>query len=460
MLQTQGKIKEFEPPVSMPTLRLAATPSWLRRTSRALFVLFLASPFVLTLVPWMQTAAGKGRVVANSPLERQQELRAPLDGLIVDFFGHVEGSIVRKGDPVFRMADNDPMLAQRLESQIGELQRKIDFSEQKVDAFENQMNLLNIALDSAIESAQANVETADNKVTAFERSVDSAEATLDAARQIYERVKQLAVEQLASMQEVELADRDLRKAEAEVAKANADLKGARNDYKGKVADLEQKRREGQAKIEEARSKREQASSELTTVRKELSELETKRAQVGTQTVVAPWEGVVLRLLRARDTDFVKKGDGVVMLVPHTDEPAVELWIDGNDAPLVNAVQDREYSHDGQVRVRLQFEGWPAVQFAGWPSVAVGTFGGIVKLVDATDDGYGRFRILVVPDPDDQPWPNAKYLRQGVRTNGWVLLNQVPLGWEIWRKLNGFPPAIATDKIEKKDSDSEIYKRKK
>ncbi|MFO0946254.1 MAG: hypothetical protein U1D30_09950 [Planctomycetota bacterium] len=149
-----------------------------------------------------------------------------------------------------------------------------------------------------------------------------------------------------------------------------------------------------------------------------------------------------------------------ILVPHTDEPAVGAVTDGIDAPLVNAVKDRASDKDGEVRVRLQFEGWPAVQFAGWPSVAVGTFGGIVKLIDATDDGYGRFRILVVPDPQDQPWPNAKYLRQGVRTNGWVLLNQVPLGWEIWRQLNGFPPAIATDDVKKKDDSSEIYKRKK
>jgi hypothetical protein len=111
---------------------------------------------------------------------------------------------------------------------------------------------------------------------------------------------------------------------------------------------------------------------------------------------------------------------------------VEIWVDGNDMPLISPGRP----------VRLQFEGWPAVQFVGWPSVAVGTFGGIVRLVDATDDGSGKFRVLVEPDPKDDPWPSGAYLRQGVRANGWVLLNQVPLGFELWRQFNGFPPAVA------------------
>jgi hypothetical protein len=73
---------------------------------------------------------------------------------------------------------------------------------------------------------------------------------------------------------------------------------------------------------------------------------------------------------------------------------------------------------------------------------VGTFGGIVQLVDATDTQAGKFRILVVPDPDDDPWPSSTYLRQGVQAKGWVLLRMVPLGWEIWRRFNGFPPVIS------------------
>ena len=102
-------------------------------------------------------------------------------------------------------------------------------------------------------------------------------------------------------------------------------------------------------------------------------------------------------------------------------------------------------------VRLQFEGWPAVQFAGWPSVAVGTFGGVVTLVDSSDfNGMGKFRILVVPDPADQSWPEGRFLRQGVRAKGWVLLDQVRLGYELWRRVNGFPPVLDKDPTGKSD----------
>ena len=131
---------------------------------------------------------------------------------------------------------------------------------------------------------------------------------------------------------------------------------------------------------------------------------------------------------------VKEGDALFTIVPDSSEHAVELWISGNDTPLVTPGD----------HVRLQFEGWPALQFAGWPSVAVGTFGGQVVAVDATDDGTGKFRLQVRPDPDDVPWPSERFLRQGVRANGWVMLSQVPLWYEVWRQLNGFPPVVAKD----------------
>jgi len=104
-------------------------------------------------------------------------------------------------------------------------------------------------------------------------------------------------------------------------------------------------------------------------------------------------------------------------------------MDGNDVPLLS---------EGR-KVRLQFEGWPALQFSGWPPVAVGTFGAKVALIDATGDGRGRFRVVAVPGEDDEAWPPPRFLRQGVRVNGWVLLDQVKLGFELWRRLNGFPP---------------------
>jgi pyruvate/2-oxoglutarate dehydrogenase complex dihydrolipoamide acyltransferase (E2) component len=160
-------------------------------------------------------------------------------------------------------------------------------------------------------------------------------------------------------------------------------------------------------------------------------LQTRLARQVTQTIVAPRDGTVFRLLANPGAELVKAGQAIAILVPNSDQRAVELWLDGNDLPLVV-----HKSH-----VRLQFEGYPAIQFGGWPEFSVGSFGGEVTLIDSTDDGKGHFRVLVSPDPDDIPWPEVRFLRQGVRVNGWVLLGQVTLGYELWRIFNGFPPLV-------------------
>lgn len=162
---------------------------------------------------------------------------------------------------------------------------------------------------------------------------------------------------------------------------------------------------------------------------ELARVDVKLSRQHTQRVIAPMDGSILKRNTGQESVFVKAGEVIAELVPTTNSRAVELWIDGNDVPLVNVGDE----------VRLQFEGWPSIQFSGWPSVAVGTFGALVSVVDAAADTQGRFRLLVTPGKDDH-WPEARYLRQGIRAHGWVLLGRVKLWFELWRRFNGFPPS--------------------
>jgi hypothetical protein len=199
----------------------------------------------------------------------------------------------------------------------------------------------------------------------------------------------------------------------------------------KRSQLIQKQREAEGYAETAKAELQKARGEAALAEKELSEIEGKLAKQQNQVVTAPRDGTIVRLLANEGGEIVKEGDPLFVLVPEAAQRAVEIWVSGNDAPLVSIGS----------AVRLQFEGWPAVQFAGWPSVAVGTFGGRVVNVDATDNGKGQFRVLVLPE-DGANWPSQRYLRQGVRANGWILLNQVRLGYEVWRRLNGFPPVIS------------------
>lgn len=165
----------------------------------------------------------------------------------------------------------------------------------------------------------------------------------------------------------------------------------------------------------------------------LANIDTKIARQQNQLVKATQPGTIIHRIAGQDNVLVKQGARLAVLVPETKSRAVTLWIKGNDIPLIKKGQP----------VRLQFEGWPAIQFSGWPSVAVGTFGGHVELVDPIDNGKGQFRILVVANKEGA-WPNANFLRQGVRVKGWVLLSEVHLWYELWRRANGFPPAIQTN----------------
>jgi len=189
-------------------------------------------------------------------------------------------------------------------------------------------------------------------------------------------------------------------------------------------------------FEKARMEYAKHLSDEAKAAEDLAKVEVRLSRQGAQRVTAPVKARVQRRIAGEGTIQVKSGDHLAVLVPETDSRAVELRIDGNDIPLIRKGDE----------VRLQFEGWPALQVSGWPSVAIGTFPGIVSVVDAADSGDGRFRVIVTPGRRED-WPEAPYLRQGTRAQGWVLLRQVRLGYELWRRFNGFPPSLPASPAE-------------
>ena len=184
------------------------------------------------------------------------------------------------------------------------------------------------------------------------------------------------------------------------------------------------------KFEKAKIEHKKLLSAEATAAANLAKVEVKLARQETQLVTAPRDGNILRVLHGSGSVIVKQGDTLATFVPETLRQAVEIYIDGNDLPLV---------YPGR-KVRLQFEGWPAVQFSGWPAVAIGTFGGEVINVDPSASKGGKFRVIVVPETGES-WPDTRYLKQGTRVYGWVLMNTVKLGYELWRQLNGFPASM-------------------
>lgn len=414
----------------IPALHLAQTPAWVRRVGRLLLFCLLALPFVLLTVPWVQTVVGQGRVAAYAPLDRQQSIEAPIDGRVTRWYVR-EGSEVKEGDLLAEVSDNDPQLIARLEQQIEAAKLKLLASEAKVGWKRAKIQAIETNREQALAAAQERLNKALQDVEAAQQDLQAAESAKATARLNYDRQKALAEDGLASTRKYELARLKREQTEAKVLQAIAKLEAAKADANAKRADMSAYAAEFESKLSAARAELEVAQGEVATSKDKVAETEIKQARQNNQKILAPADGTVLRLRANRGGEFVSAGDPLMVLVPATNDLAVELWVDGNDMPLLRPGSE----------VRLQFEGWPAVQFAGWPSVSVGTFGGRVQLVDATDDGSGRFRVVILPDPAEPSWPSRHYLRQGVRAKGWILLQQVTLGYELWRQINGFPPAL-------------------
>ncbi len=399
-----------------------------RVLARMLLGGFVAAVLALFLTPWQQSVTGTGRVIAYTPVERQQTVDAPISGRVVRW--HVqEGDRVEEGEALVDLGDNDPDIQTRLERERDAIQRQIDASTLTIAVSETKIASQESVRTAAVTQAELKRRIAQDRQQAAERARDAADAAHKTAELNAERQRSLHQKGLASTRDRELAELKRNTTKAELDRAKASLKAATREIKAMQANREEKDADTNVKLADARASLQKAKADLAKSERELAKIEVQIARQSTMNVRAPRAGTVFRILAPNGSAIVKQGDPLAIVVPDTQARAVELWVDGNDAPLITPGR----------HVRIQFEGWPAVQFVGWPSVAVGTFPAQVAFVDASDNGQGKFRIVVVPEAHE-PWPDPKYLRQGVRANGWVLLNQVRLGYELWRQFNGFPPA--------------------
>lgn len=320
---------------SFKTLNSIRIPRPVRGLAIMLIVGIVISVLFLLFTPWVQTIHGFGRISALQPRDRMQNVTALVSGRINKWFV-AEGDVVREGDPVVEIVDNDPQFISRLQAERDQL-------------------------------------------TAEARSI---ELQINVARRDVNRLVTLVAEGLSAQRDLELAQI-------------------------KVADL-------QAGLAQVRAKKANADIEI----------DRQQAQI----VRAPRDGVVQQVLVGDVGTFVNAADVLAAFAPSTTNEVAELFIDGRDVIFISPGR----------RVRLEFEGWPAVQVSGWPSVARGFFDGVVYSVDVAPSANGLFRVLVTPASDRIDWPPPPTLRLGAQVRGWVMMERVTVGYEIWRQLNDFP----------------------
>ncbi|MCB1210553.1 MAG: HlyD family efflux transporter periplasmic adaptor subunit, partial [Verrucomicrobiales bacterium] len=270
-----------------------------------------------------------------------------------------------------------------------------------------------------------------------EQRVAAAKIAAETSLLNYNRTKELFEKQLESQRSMELATLSRDSTAAELKSAIAALKRTSNDFDASIASTH--------------ASKGSALSDVAGAERDLSVIDVQINQNLRQIVEAPRDGIILQVA-VTDGTYLRPGSLICVVIPETESRFVEVWIDGNDMPLIHS---RSEDQPGSP-VRIAFEGWPALQAVGWPNLAIGTFGGEVVFVDATDDGKGRFRVVVAPLDDtvnrgdgkgavSVGWPDKeRWLRQGVRANAWIMLNEVPLWYEVWRQINGFPPDVSGD----------------
>ena len=432
----------FTPVEEISALKLVQSSLIARRLANLCMFALGAAVIAMVFLPWQQSAKGTGRVTAYVPQERQQTVMSPMKGIVERVAeGLREGSRVKQGDFILELKPAAANMEEQMERQLTNLQEKLRTAEAKAQAYGQNMQDYTEARDFAVSAAEEMIEAAEAKVETKKELLPGYKSKAWQSRVNFERQSRLAEQGIKSDREIEKFKVQMEVAQAEYESAKDEVTAAVNELEAKQQERHEKLKTGQTKVDYARALREDALGMQATIQKETRDLEIKMSELDRLVITAPRDGTIFRMPVFERGMTIKESSALFTIVPDTEDLAVELWLAGNDVPLV-----RKDDH-----VRIQFEGWPAVQFAGWPSVAVGTFGGRVAAIDETDNGKGKFRIQVRP-AGDQDWPSHRFLRQGVRANGFVMLQRVPLGYELWRQLNGFPPVVAEQQPESKDDE--------
>lgn len=417
-------------------LQVIEPPFWIRKGLSVLGVVALLFLGFLFL-PWTQNIPAAGLVTSLTPNVRPQTIHAMIPGRIVRWYTE-EGKLVRANDTILLIGEIkdyylDPELPRRLSEQINAKREALEAQLQKVEALRQQIRALEAARQAALARAENALLQAELRYKADSAALKAAEIDYAVAQSQYQRQESLYVKGLRSLTE-------LQNRQAKFQETEAKLVAARNRLKAAAADVENARLQILAIQADYQEKIAKAESDLrgteayaydleATIAKLRNEIANVDVRRGFYAVLAPQDGYVVRAVRTGIGEVIKEGEPLLVFMPSSYQLAAEVFVRPLDVALLRPGQ----------KVRLQFDGWPAFVFAGWPNLSYGTMGGRIRAIDYVDAGTGNFRILVEPDPEDKPWPTLLRLGGGVRA--WFLLNDVPIWYEIWRQINGFPPDL-------------------
>lgn len=392
--------------------------------------------FVLSLfLPWTQNIRSKGYVTTLNPFDKPQEIQSQIEGRISEWYV-LEGDMVKLGDTIAIITESkqdylDPDLIENTKTQRVAKESSIESYINKRKYLEEQSKSLEENTKSKLAQIVVKQNQIDLKIKTAQLDLVAASTYAENAAKQLTRMQEMYSKGIKSLTDLEAKELSNREALAKKNSLENKLNELSNDQIQLLRDKEivntdylQKIAKIDSEIQSADSYRFSLEGESNKLQSKVNQLEVRREAT---VIKSPVSGRVMKVLKNGIGEFVKPQEPIASIVPTDYKKAVELYVVPNDMPLVQTGK----------KVRLQFDGWPAVVFSGWPENSFGTFGGEVYAIDNDISENGLYRILVVEDPDDEIWPDL--IRLGSGAQGLLLLNDVKIYYEIWRQLNGFPP---------------------
>ncbi len=421
------------------SLRTLKTPEIGRTVAKVLMV--IVGIFIIFLfLPWQQNIRGKGRLTALNPRNRPQMVESAIAGRITNW--HViEGDYVNKGDVLLTISEIkdkyfDPNIVPRLQEQVTAKKNAAEAKDNKITALNTQIVALENALVAKMAQAKNKLKQSQLKLEADSLAYLAEQVNYDNAKSIFDRNKNrfdAGNITLTKFQEIENKFQNsgakVLKAENEWLQRKADLANATLELASIDAEYTDKISKARSNLNETIASRNETQAEIAKMENELTNVQVRQSQYQ---IKAPQSGYVVQAVKVGIGETIKEGGAVATILPESEDIAFEMYIEAMDMPLIAKGR----------KVRVEFDGWPALAFSGWPNASVGTFGGEVAIIDRVESKNGMFRIIVKPDKNDEAWPDL--LRIGSAAKGWVMLNDVPIWYEIWRNMNGFPATMYQD----------------
>jgi len=402
---------------------------------KKLMTVFFVVGLVFMFLPWTQNIRGDGFITTLDPDQRPQMIPSVIAGRINKWYV-AEGDFVKAGDTIVYITEIkdayfDPDLIERTRAQLEAKESSVLSYDEKIKALERQIAVKRDNRRLKMQQNRNKLKQAKFKFTSDSMDYNAALINYEIAKKQYDRIEELYDQGLKSLTDTENRKNKMQEANAKLISAQNKVLSSENEVINARVEINAMDAKFQDEISKARSELFSAQSARFDTETEVNKLKNMLSNYQVRQsfyyITSPVDGQVTQALQVGIGETIKEGAPLVSIMPDRSDLTVAMFIEPIDLPLVSKGE----------HVRIQFDGWPAIVFSGWPNTSYGTYGGEVVSVDKFISTNGMFRVLVKPDPQDHPWPDA--LRIGGGTNNMLLLKDVPIWYELWRQINGFPP---------------------